>query len=148
MYQIGILVNYILFFVAWLKYTKFVKVKNNKLLFRIASIVSICTFLGVLTIQTFQIFDIIYYFHPYFWSWETIMWYFLYLLILAAVMVFLTSISHIVLGIALLKNPILDSEETLYMKPCEGCNNDISIDADHCPYCGFVYSEPKEEISR
>ncbi|MHA1110944.1 MAG: hypothetical protein ACTSRE_07555 [Promethearchaeota archaeon] len=56
----------------------------------------------------------------------------------------LFAISVVLRGIVLLKNPILDSEDALYMKPCEGCNNFISIDKDNCPYCGFIYSEPKE----
>jgi hypothetical protein len=142
-YQFVVWLTFILFFIAWIKFSKFLKLKKQKKKYALTLFALISTSICILTVQIYNVFDIIDYYYPFYVSWYVLDYIFFISVILAAVVLFVTSISYILLGIYMFRNPIAESEILLYKKKCLGCGNLISKNQDLCPYCGYIYNKPK-----
>ncbi len=149
-------IGYFLFTIAWNYFFRYYHEYTKKSIPKLGRFLQTSFIINILGLPAFFIIDTLYS-HDFFESFfVSISYSFAYSLadtvytlglIFMSVVLFLNSLAHIISGVKMYKNPMKESERILEMIGCKGCKNIIHKDEGHCPYCGFVYSEPKEEIS-
>ena len=140
-YNIIVCINFLLFFIGWIFFSRFAYHKKKRNIAGFGIFTSICSFLSMLVIRIPNLIDYFDNLHLIAQPRLIVDYYFLYSLILIAIILFLNFISNIFLGIILFRHKITESEELLTKNVCKGCKNLIDKTIDVCPYCGYIINK-------